>query len=318
MATDRRQLLATIAGAFTTLSAARCGGSRPETSPQVAEPSAKETEAYKSAYAKMLDKKSLDKVARQLGAMEVVLVPGFLAQIIQEVGLPVCGVGPNQYFRRQSEWLGKQSIVNRYLDLEPDAVQVNAIKVAGTIEDAKSKIVLVTHSKGCLDSLSALVDHAALRTKVAAWVAIQGPFRGAPMADVIAEPGIAGVTADAALELLGGSGAALEDMRSERRLAYHRDNATKVAAVLRKTPTICYGSYMVKQTCLSPLNQIGKLAGAPKNDGLVSPDSALLKGALRVVEADVDHGMPVLGTDNNALDPVRCLAALLSVRFAGS
>ena len=52
------------------------------------------------------------------------------------------------------------------------------------------------------------------------------------MADVIAEPGIVDVTADAALELLGGSGAALEDMQSERRLAYHRDNATKVAAVL--------------------------------------------------------------------------------------
>ena len=77
----------------------------------------------------------------------------------------------------------------------------------------------------------------------------------------------------------------------------------------------CFSS---SQTCLSPLNQIGKLAGAPKNDGLVSPDSALLKGALRVVEADVDHGMPVLGTDNNALDPVHCLAALLSVRFAVS
>ena len=149
------------------------------------------------------------------GAMEVILVPGFLAQSIQEVGVPVCGVGPNQYFRRQSEWLGKQNIVNRYLDLESEAaVEVNAIKVAGAIEAAKSKIVLVTHSKGCLDSLSALVDHAALRTNVAAWVAIQGPFRAAAMADVLAEPGIVG-----ALELLGGSGAALEDMRSERRLA---------------------------------------------------------------------------------------------------
>ena len=104
--------------------------------------------------------------------------------------------------------------------------------MAGAIEAAKSKIVLVTHSKGCLDSLSALVDHAALRTKVAAWVAIQGPFRGAAMADVLAEPGIVG-----ALELLGGSGAALEDMRSERRLAYHhRDNAKKVAPAYQIFP----------------------------------------------------------------------------------
>ena len=50
--------------------------------------------------------------------MEVILVPGFLAQSIQEVRVPVCGVGPHQYFRHQSEWLGKQNIVNRYLDLE--------------------------------------------------------------------------------------------------------------------------------------------------------------------------------------------------------
>jgi hypothetical protein len=41
-----------------------------------------------------------------------------------------------------------------------------------------------------------------------------------------------------------------------------------------------------------------------------------VEGALSVVEADVDHGMPVLGSDMAALDPVRCLAALLSVRFA--
>jgi hypothetical protein len=41
----------------------------------------------------MADNRSLDEVARQLGSMEVVLVPGFLAQSIQKVGVLVCGRG---------------------------------------------------------------------------------------------------------------------------------------------------------------------------------------------------------------------------------
>jgi hypothetical protein len=36
---------------------------------------------------------------------------------------------------------------------------------------------------------------------------------------------------------------------------------------------------------------------------------------MRVVEAEVDHGMAALGTQPAELDSVRCLAALLAVRL---
>ena len=272
---------------------------------------AAETDAYLAAYARMADPQSLSEVARQLKPMTVVFVPGFLARSVQRWGVPFCFIGPDRYFSLQRTWLSDQGVVNSYLALDSEAtVEVNARGVADAIAAAGSKVVLVTHSKGSLDSLAALVDRADLRPRVAAWVALQAPFHGAGLADLAGKLRI-----DRLLSRFGWAGDAIGDMQTARRRAYHADHAAEIRAVLGAIPTICYGSYMSRASCLSVLNQLSKAGAAGRNDGLVGPDSARLDGALDVVEAGVDHLMPVLGTDRAKLDPVRCLAALLSVRL---
>lgn len=269
------------------------------------------TDAYVAAYATMANPESLNELVRQLGPMTVVFVPGFLARSVQRWGVPFCCVGPDRYFSRQRRWLSDEGVANSYLDLDSEAtIEVNARGVADAIAAAGSQVVLVTHSKGGLDSLAALVDRADLRPRIAAWVALQAPFHGAGLADLAGKLRI-----DRLLRWFGWAGDAIGDMQTERRRAYHTDHAAEIRAVLGAVPTICYGSYMVGASCLWVLGRLSRAGVTGRNDGLVGPDSALLDGALGVLEADVDHLMPVLGTDRAKLDPVRCLAALLSVRL---
>ena len=152
--------------------------------------------------------------------------------------------------------------------------------------------------------------------KVAAWVAIQGPFHGAELADVLfaTDPGLSRLGAYMP-EFISDLGGAIKDMQTGARERYHEAHAPEIAAVLSSIPTICYGSYMNGFNCLSLPGISSTTLGASKTDGLVSPISALLDGAMQVVEEDVDHLMPVFDKDTQRLDPVRCLAALLSVRL---
>ncbi len=72
------------------------------------------------------------------------------------------------------------------LDVDSEgSISTNAVEVARAIGAAPGPVTLVTHSKGSLDALAALVANPALApTRVQAWVSLQGPFYGSPLADL--------------------------------------------------------------------------------------------------------------------------------------
>src|SRR4051794_10450509 len=278
MPADRRHFLADASMSLAGLALAGCAGTSPERSTRDVA-SSDTNAAYRMAYAQVFEQEYSARMLSILEQKQVLLVPGFLAQLVQIVGISeriMNGFGP--YFGRQQEWLKQQSIAHQYVELNSqNGVEDNARGVTRAIEAAQADVVLVTHSKGCLDSLAALVGNPGLRRKVAAWVAIQGPFLGAPLADVLTDNKLSAAVADFDLRVLGGSRAALNDMRRDHRKAYHDQHAQEIAAVLEAIPTICYGSYMVEPTLLLPANRVGRQFGEPENDGLVSPASARLK-----------------------------------------
>ena len=65
-------------------------------------------------------------------------------------------------------------------------ITANAAEIARAITTAPGPVTLVTHSKGSLDALAALSGDPALAAppRIAAWISLQAPFYGLPLADL--------------------------------------------------------------------------------------------------------------------------------------
>lgn len=100
-------------------------------------------------------------------------------------------------------------------------------------------IVIVSHSKGGLDTLHALITDPALAEDgpVVGWVALQAPFFGSPVAS------LAPAVADQLLIALGG-GPALSDLSPGVREPYMTANAAAVAQIAAAIPILsCSSTY---------------------------------------------------------------------------
>lgn len=122
-----------------------------------------------------------------------------------------------------------------------DSVEHNAEAIAAYLQGVTDHVVvIVSHSKGGLDTLHALIEHPELIDEpVVGWVALQGPFYGSPVASVAPSLG------DLILTQLGG-GPALSDLSPDVREAYMSDHATAVADLGAAIPVLsCSSTYDV-------------------------------------------------------------------------
>jgi hypothetical protein len=112
-----------------------------------------------------------------------------------------------------------------------DGVEHNAAAILALLRNTDQKIVLVTHSKGSLDTLQALLEAPELwGDTVIGWVALQAPFFGSPLADPI-PPSMNGLL----LGALGGNGQSVEDLKTTTRgvyMARHRAQIEKLTATI--------------------------------------------------------------------------------------
>jgi len=263
------------------------------------------------------------RAAERVRGSTVLLVRGFLSDAIVQVGAavhtmlggPQGGNGIGEYFDAQMRWL--ESIHARFerVEIESEApVHDNAVRIRRRLE-ALPRVVIVSHSKGCLDVLGALLDAPNLWERVTGWVALQGPFAGTPVADVVTSHPALRTVAATVLAAANGSIASIEDMRTATRRASLDHHAAQISDLLATVPTLCFAS------CMAPPNQCAtflaptlalvqaKPGGGP-NDGLVPQASATLPGARVVFSDAVDHAMPVMDSIM-PLDRVAFTQALL-------
>jgi hypothetical protein len=133
--------------------------------------------------------------------------------------------------------------------------------------------VIVSHSKGGLDTLAALLSMTAKeRERVKGWVALQAPFHGSPLADDVRSP----VTA-LLLKALGGKQQALTDLTIRKRSRYMKSKEKAIRALVKQVPIISWYS------SFKPDRAAG-LATMLKAVAKELASGALLRGIARIVK----------------------------------
>lgn len=168
-----------------------------------------------------------------------------IADALPRIDLPI-EEGRFMSFYSQMRALDELGIPYRNVSLVSPAfdtsqsVEHNAAVIRSLLRSTQRKVLFVTHSKGGLDTLHALLGTPKLwGERVVGWVAFQSPFYGSPLADSSFPP-ISGML----LAALGGNGQAVEDLTTRTRTRYMQRRKSDIKRLTRKVPIIAaYSNY---------------------------------------------------------------------------
>ena len=223
---------------------------------------------------------------------------------------------PN-YFAEQLQWLASIGVEREKVAVKSrQSVAINAPIIATAIRDSVRPVVLITHSKGSVDTLEALRAEPSLRTKVKGWVSLQGPFFGSPVADMLFDGSrLDPLVVIMILGYFGSTKESAQGLTTAASLAYYHDHKTTIDSVVRDVPAIAFASALdgvpgtPPNTLLEIPRELMERRGI-RNDGLVPLDAAVLPGMDFVKISGVDHIAPVMPALQR-LDRVRMTKALL-------
>jgi pimeloyl-ACP methyl ester carboxylesterase len=160
-----------------------------------------------------------------------------IADALPHVDLPI-EPGTFISFHTQMSYFDAQGIAYQNLSAASKAfdtsesVKHNAAAILGFLRSTDKKIVIVSHSKGGLDTLDALLDAPDLwGRKVLGWVALQAPFHGSPLADSARSE-----LNDLLLGAVGGNGQSVEDLKTVTRAAYMRARKDRIEKLTGRIP----------------------------------------------------------------------------------
>lgn len=261
------------------------------------------TQAYLKSYA---DNCALGAVhINVLRRHQVLLVPGYFSNL------------DPAYFTEQLRWFAAIDVNREKVAIEPgQSIAINAKIVAAAIRKSQHPVILITHSKGSVDTLEALRTEPSLRGKVRGWISLQGAFFGSPVADMLLD----GSTLDpllaiAVLGFIGGSAESAQGLTTGASLAYYRNHKAAIDAIVRQIPAVAFASTLdgttgarVK-TQLEIPHDLMKRRGI-RSDGLVPVDAAILPGMDFVTVSGVDHIAPVMPAAQR-FDRIRMTQSLL-------
>ncbi len=258
---------------------------------------------------------------KELQKFKVIIVPGFLSDVGSGFKSKVSKMLPWLFKNKdpQAEWLKSNGIIYEHVDIESEASPaVNAPAIQRAIEQSDRPVLLLSHSKGGLDILEALVHDLGLLKKVHGWIPIQAPFYGTPVSDVWTQKPEYRKTADRILKSLGGSVESLLSMRMQDRLLYMQRFAPQIAEVAATIPIVSFGGHAheVKgrwDTVFEPYFRDQLEAARIESDGIVPWRNTILPEGSFVVGQGVDHLMPIGSIDFTSFDRVRFLQSMLKV-----
>lgn len=257
---------------------------------------------------------------RELRGMRVLFVGGYLSDRVKlgRTVDPFHLLGLGDYFTGSMLWLRSQGVNARRVRLQTESAPAdNARRVAAAIRTSDKPVVLVTHSKGGIDSLVALLDEPELRAKVRGWVALQAPFAGSPIADAVWEKPWLRAAADRLLNWFGGGVESLRSLTTRVRRDYLRRRAAEIAELAAAVPILSFASYqdpagLREETVFYfARNMLAKKGH--KSDGLVPVASAVLPGSDFVVAPGLDHLIVLRRSLRRDFDQVRLTRALIGM-----
>lgn len=239
----------------------------------------------------------------------VLLVPGYLG-----------GLYPQAYAEHQ-RWLASIGVESKKVAITSgDNVQVNGTIIAAAIRDAAKPVLLISHSKGSVDALQALLSEPALRPKVKGWLSLQGAFLGSPVADMLLDDArINPFFSTLILGFFGGTRESALGLTTAASQTYYKKHAAAIASLLREVPTLAFASALDMQPNAKPGAPPATTLEIPydmmardgiRSDGLIPLDAAVLPGMDFVKVSGVDHIAPVMPAQR-PLDRARMTQALL-------
>jgi hypothetical protein len=227
------------------------------------------------------------RVAHRIRASRLLFVPALLSGI----ALKASRLRLVEYLTHQVRLLKDEGFEAEIADIDTGAtVQSNGAKLAEILARHHCPTWVVTHSKGGLDTLEALLAYPDVRRFVDGWVSFQAPFQGSPIADVACTAPKARRIGAAALKLLGADPDAICDLTTGERARYLDQNATQIAQLLTDVPVMCVGTAVSRRFLPSwPTVRWMEELGL-RNDGLVPVTSTILPGAHYVLLDGMGHG----------------------------
>ncbi|MEI7530009.1 MAG: tyrosine-protein phosphatase [Elusimicrobiota bacterium] len=265
---------------------------------------------------------------RQLSGYRILFVPGFMTNPSINPGLVYksagSGVAPEgsfmpTYFYEQIKWLRANGLDAGIVKIESEAgIKYNANLIEAAIQLSPTPVIIISHSKGGLDTLETLVRRPNLRDKVKGLVSIQSPYYGTPIADwVLSHEHSLSPMSALVLKLMGGSMQSVNDLSVKSRLAYQAENADAIAAITAAIPTISFGAWKNEEKGVMDTNfettRDLMLGWGIKSDGLVPVNSEMLQGANQIAVEGLDHLATVLEVKKPAFDRVDFFRTLLTL-----
>lgn len=182
----------------------------------------------------------------------------------------------------------------REVDLTPDqTLESSARELRQAILDETpggERVVILSHSKGGVDTAAALALYPELRPRVRAFIAVQAPYAGSPIASDLANCPAMGNFAVGMLGILQENPNAVVELTYETRREFLSEHSFPegISTLCLATSRVDWRS-IVSSTGFYVRNKYGV-----DSDGLVVPADAVIPGSRVIYLDDMDHAESVL------------------------
>ena len=213
--------------------------------------------------------------------LTVMLVPGLLAECVSELSTLFEDARANL----QAQGWRTGTIQTR--GRQSSETNAEVVRDALMAMPAEQRVVLVTHSKGTVDSLQALATYPELAGRVVALVSVAGAVNGSPLADAVPTALAELVSGSALLACPPGRGAeAADSLRRSVRLAWLATH--ELPRGVRTYSLAAYAGPDDMSRVLWPFYRT--LAGTePRNDGMVVAFDAIIPHSTLLGLPNADH-----------------------------
>ncbi|MBM3344258.1 MAG: hypothetical protein FJY56_19415 [Betaproteobacteria bacterium] len=242
---------------------------------------------------------------KALRAHGVLMVPGYLGALYP------------QAYAEHMHWLKSIGVDHQKIAVTSgDSVEVNAGIIAGAIRAAAKPVILISHSKGSVGTLHALLAEPSLRAKVRGWISLQGAFLGSPVADRLLDGSLLNpFFANLMLGFFGGTRESARALTTTASAAYYKKHAAAISQLLREVPVLAFASALDAKPGAQPATSLEipyelMAREGIRNDGMIPLEAAVLPGVDFVKVSGVDHIAPIMPARLN-FDRVRMTQALL-------
>ena len=236
---------------------------------------------------------NLDTIRGRLDGVTVVFVPSLMGDTL--TAIQALGLAPKTEELAALRSLNLQTVTAPVRSQAP--IAENARILADLVRRSDRPLCFLSHSKGGLDTLAALLLLAAEeRRRVRCWIALQAPMAGSPVADLRTASAVLQTVADTLISAFGGAARTLDELTTTARRRYLVENDAAIGTLATQSPILMVGTSAGGDDgptlFIAPLHRWMAGVGI-RNDGLVPTHSAILPHTRFVLIDGPDHVSPL-------------------------